>query len=258
MLVVATIAGLVGMDNAPQDRLFHAAALVGVTGLMLLLLAIFHEFGHAILARWAGLEVVTILLGSGRTIARGKFLGLPWELGRNLGAAPGSAAPGMTKVMPRDPDGLPRRLAIMILGGPLVHILALALGLPFAWSSLTPMHLLASPVASGGGGIPQVMLQSFILANVIMRIASLLPHTVRSGGRQTPSDGLQLLNLRKLKDVDVKDLIVQRWILEAWLALRRGQARQAEAFCRNALQIIPGHVSARLNLAWASPEPGAT
>lgn len=42
-----------------------------------------HEFGHALAARWAGLEVSKVVLGAGRLWFRRRWLGVPVEVRRN-------------------------------------------------------------------------------------------------------------------------------------------------------------------------------
>jgi hypothetical protein len=157
-------------------------------------LLIIHEAGHAIVAGLCGWEVERIVIGFGRTIARFKVAGVPVHL---------NAVPISGFILPRPRDLQSPRLksTLIYAGGPFLECIAALV-----------VVLLSGPEAMFqlSNSIPMIAAQSFCLVAALGLAFNLAPHTIRSQGGASWSDGLGILMSHRLPDAYFEDQIQDR------------------------------------------------
>lgn len=181
------IVGAIGARAAPMILFvdfmapIHLTALVGNTVLYVLAsiaCTVWHEGGHASMARVLRFDVPFVTIGRGREAAS-------FRIGNTLIIVRMLPVGGLTYWVPRTRRSIPLRAWMVVAAGPLSSALVCAAVWPLvdhAWS----------------GGVTQVLgaridfpLVVFI-ANAVSTAWNLIPYWTQHGGR---SDGLQLLTL---------------------------------------------------------------
>jgi hypothetical protein len=169
--VIILVAGLtiyIGATRGTQQ--IGLAGLMIIATLILPIITILHELGHAITARTVGLEVTLITIGTGRFVWAARVLGFPVR----FYAIPVS---GFT-VLGGEPKTLIRtRMWLTILMGPVTNFVLIAPAL-FFWR----------PLANLGDANVLVL---WIGYNTLMAVENLWPRRSRVSGRA--NDGLQLI-----------------------------------------------------------------
>ena len=147
-----------------------------------------HELGHALVARWLGFKVQSIVVGFGRPILRGRFIGFDWIV-RYIPYG------GATVVQQFADRRLRFRQCLYILAGPAANFLLASI----AWVLVTysAFNRMEGSLVTNGWWI-------FISANLLVVVVNLYPSPVDTPLGVIPSDGLTLLllfNIRSEEEV---------------------------------------------------------
>jgi len=155
----------VEMAMSPGEALWLLALLVpfGLLGILA------HELGHLAGGRLAGFRFLLLIVGPFKLQRYGERV--RFGLNRSLGFIGGLAAS-----TPLDDRDLPRRMLLMVAGGPLASLMAGLLGLVGAWLA---------------AGFPAAALFAFGVLNLCLALVSIVP--MRSAGFYT--DGARILML---------------------------------------------------------------
>lgn len=194
-----------------------------------------HEAGHALAAWLLGARVFRIWIGSGKTIAERKVAGLPVEIKMiPLG--------GMTLF------GLPEirwfrtRKFLIVLAGPLVHVLLLGLLAlwrpPADWFEDRFFHEFAP-------------LEAFVIANLLVLAVNLLPFKTQAAGNVVVSDGLNLLTTPFMSSALIRKIHALFFAVEGAEYLKARDYRQAAACYERGLQSGEEQAAVRINLGVA-------
>lgn len=171
-------------DIALSGADWAAAALLVLPILFLVILA--HELGHLLGGRLVGFRFLLLIVGPLLIQHMGGSLRV--QLNRNLGLAGGLAASA-----PDDDHNLPRRMLVMVAGGPLTSLI------------LGALALLSLPLLSG---LPALLMLLVGAISAAIGVATLIP--LQSGG--FASDGARILMLLRGGPQ------VERWCVHALLA----------------------------------------
>ncbi|MBU6402301.1 MAG: tetratricopeptide repeat protein [Verrucomicrobia bacterium] len=136
-----------------------------------------HELGHFLAARALNVPVLSVSIGLAQPVFRGKIFGC--QIAVNRIPVGGRTVPCYTNAR-----HLHSKLAVIVAGGPLSN-LALA-GLVARY--LPPTDWASLPVDSG-----LLPLQILLVANLILFVTAVFPHTSRTGHGLQASDGMLLL-----------------------------------------------------------------
>jgi hypothetical protein len=183
-----------------------------------------HEFGHALVGRWLGLRVFKVFIGSGRTIARCKMLGIDTEL---------KAVPlgGFTFMTPVEERWCRLKQFVSVLAGPLtslVFCLLVLLILPVG--ALWPLGFLIEGVAPG---------PVFFYANLVILITNLWPHRFVSPLGKLSNDGRLLFEIALMKNEKIQEVLAWRHALEGWVAHNEHRLDEAIAWVESGLARFP-------------------
>ena len=189
-LVLIGLFGLIGIAYLLLDPSSEVgqAGRVFVNG-FLFPLAIFpsivlHEFAHAIIGKLAGLSVLKIWIGRGRTYCRANLLGFDTEF---------KIVPigGFTFLTHGFEEKLRLRYFLAILAGPLANAVILAVAWQFvSWRKFN----LGTSIQFGA---------TIILMQVLILFENLLPYRIRTAVGTLTTDGLSLFQLAVSKSPDV-------------------------------------------------------
>lgn len=176
------IAGLAMYGNDYWQRvgvaLLNIVINLAIACLALLILTVLHELGHAACARLLGWHVAKIGLGWGRLWGQFRFAGFLWDIHREL------LSGGVAWTAPKSLPGYRWKFMLIVVAGPLVHLVLLAPLLLFP-VNLQPFSAFAQEPAPW---------RIFVAINLLMLAGSLLPYqyTVNSdsGAMSLASDGL--------------------------------------------------------------------
>ncbi|MGI0493566.1 M50 family metallopeptidase [Alkalinema pantanalense CENA528] len=177
---------------------------------MIVLMTLPHELGHAITARLVGMQVSKIVLGTGKARWTFQFLGFLWEVKTIL-------AGGITLLSTKSISWYRSRLFIVILAGPLANALMI-LGL-----MQLPQNLVLHPIANTLL-FPGIV---FYIANAVIVIGNLFPIYTKIDDVKVPTDGLQLLTIPFLSQRDVVQRVALAYVAEGQEWERRGHSQQA-------------------------------
>jgi hypothetical protein len=179
---------LAASEQGPTIVALLVARLVGwvmlngaLLAVLLALLIVPHELGHVLGAWLAGLRVFLVQLGHGPLLGSVRFLGTTWQLRAFLDG-------GVTCTGHPDLRFFRRKLALMVLAGPLMNGLLLAAALWWRPPAELIDQLRRWPDEPGLLPLPV-----FVLANVVLLLLSLVPWRVRAARAVHTSDGLKLL-----------------------------------------------------------------
>jgi tetratricopeptide (TPR) repeat protein len=201
-----------------------------------------HEFGHALIARVVGLRVHRIQIGSGALVAKRRWLGFDVRLHRLV-------LGGRTYLATANPRGYRLRMWCAVAGGPLTHVLGLALALLFA---NRPYWTYWQGDAISQGPAP---LEILIFLETVLLLGNLAPLKVRGG---IQSDGLSLLLTPFLRRKTVRSRLALDHVLEVAFALQEDRRADAEASLTAGLREHPEDAMLQLQRASLEIERGET
>ncbi len=199
---------------------FYPVRWVGEFFLLMLVYAIssvpvtlLHELAHTLAARLVDFRVFSVILGAGRSLFSGRFLGIQWE----VRAVPLSGA----TILGGPPASAYRlRLFLIYLAGPLVHA-AIAI---LSWLAMTVVSLLA----------PGHFLAGFFMVlfwgNLLSLAANLWPRKLASGYGVIGTDGWYLFKLFSMSAADLEMHYATYYGLEALDACRLRDYARAKAW----------------------------
>jgi tetratricopeptide (TPR) repeat protein len=175
---------------------------------------VLHELGHALAAVAVGFRVAALSIGGG---TRTKAFAL-----RNLFLLVG-ASPLEGLVLPRPPSTrhYRKKMALVLVAGTAVNVLCAA----GTWYLLDPGAL---------GDTARGLAALWIAANLAMAL-NLLPIVSRGALGTLRSDGLQLLELRKMSDDQVEQRVRNAAFVEAYVAFHCNDPERAYAALAPAL-----------------------
>lgn len=188
--------------------------------LFLLLMApliLIHELAHALVAGLVGLRIFGIVIGMGRTIWHGKFMGMDWA----VNILPIS---GITMVGARPVPYIRSKLFLIHLAGPASHVLMALI-----------FHLMAR--ADPSSGLIGYVLQALVFANLFMAAVNLFPRKVAVTTGMQGSDGWQLLRTPFLKQSELNKQYVGCLAGEAMQAYAEYDLEAAKAWVEKALAL---------------------
>jgi tetratricopeptide (TPR) repeat protein len=243
------IAGLlvagVGSVLIPSDPVFRII-LAGLLNLCLVVAFAFlllwpHEAAHALMAWILGLRVFRICIGRGRVLLTWRCFGIPWE----VRSWPDR---GLTHV------GIPTlrfsrlRTFLMVLAGPLLHVLLLAL----CWGWLmahVPWQNLAATIP---GVVSLFLMVDLLVANAIILAVNLFPFRLRFGDERFASDGLQLCTIPFQSRQAIRARHAAAYFALSGLeCMRAKQWQEAIGWCQRGLGQCPADFANRFLLGTA-------
>lgn len=193
---------------------------------------LFHELGHALIARLMGTQVFLIKIGSGSEIAAHTRFGYEIFFGR-------IPFGGITLIGPADGSALNWRLrkSISTAAGPAANLLLAAI----TWALVFDGGGLRSWARAAEGSIVSLLVPlalMWALINLIMFIANLWPFLRKSDQQIVPSDGLAIFNaLSGRSDYNKHWLEARHAAIQK--ALRLNELQIANTLCDDALVRYP-------------------
>lgn len=189
-----------------------------------------HELGHAVAARALGARVFRIVIGFGRLLWIGKFLGFEVEL-RSIPIG------GSTQTGFRDARFFRLRNALVIASGPLVNAGAIAAVLAFV-----PSEVIWSPSPFRD----LTPWAAFVVANALILLVNLTPIRRRTTAGDLETDGWSLLASPFLDQAAIDAALAVRFVREGLEARRHARHEDALRWYEEGLARFPGHVELRL------------
>jgi tetratricopeptide (TPR) repeat protein len=211
--------------------LFWFALGEGHLGINLLFFQIFltltilpHELGHAWMARWLGMRVFKIYLGSGRTAFTFRLFGFDFEL-RPVPIG------GVVRAAHRSIECMALKQFAFVLAGPAVNFLLAAA----IWLLLDSGQLWSfRPMVEGLH--PELM---FFYANLAVLLVNLWPHNVATEFGPLPSDGKNLLLAPFLSREKRELQHAESFLLEAAVYYQQGNSEGAQRWVEKGLALYP-------------------
>jgi hypothetical protein len=193
--------------------------------LCLILSALPHELGHALVAKSVGFRPFYIIIGFGRTIFERNIKGFRFELRFfPLGGIAGSA--------PKTTTGYRTKKFLIVLAGPLANLmLAVAIMLPASEQDLFDF--------TGRLRFAGV----FFAANLFCFFYSLWPRMIHTTAGEIPSDGLQLWKLFRMSEEELKSVPVSYYLYEGAECLKQKQFKKAEEWFQKGLAEFPEDIN---------------
>lgn len=183
-----------------------------------------HELGHAWMARWVGMRVFKIYIGSGKTLFTFKLFGFDCEF-RPLPTG------GVVVAAHRDLKRLGANQFAFILAGPAINILLAAA----VWRFLSPDDLWSIHPLDHGfqPGL------AFFYANVVVLLQNLWPHDVATMFGSLPSDGKQLFQSLFLSREKRELHHAAGFVMEAAVCHQQGDFEDARGWVEEGLKSYP-------------------
>ena len=186
-----------------------------------------HELGHAVAARFVGLEVGAIVIGVGPKLWSGEIFGTAVT----VHAFPLS---GLTFLGAGGLDLLRRRLWFATLMGPATNALLVACAAA-EWPDLV-----------GHFGIP--LLSLWIITNALLAAQSLVPRRFSHAGAMLSTDGLALLQIPRSTPEQLESYLFTAPLLRAFSRFERQEYAGACDICLKGLERVPDNVQLRVLL----------
>jgi tetratricopeptide (TPR) repeat protein len=229
--------GIVVAVQEPQEGWFLLNLFF--TGLCTLLLIIPHELGHAFMARWLGIPVFKIIVGSGHLIKVGTIFGFPYE-------ARQFPFHGLTLSLANSRRWYRLKRFCIVIAGPLVNLglLLVALRIPQARSLSQALSQSLSPVGW------------LILANAWILFINLIPHHLKLHQGKIPNDGLSLLTMPFLPKKKIEQTLPLYYVFEGSEFLLKQQFQQAKISYLHGLSQYPQNLLLKNGLGIAHLEMG--
>ncbi len=207
---------------------------------------IWHELGHLIAARLAGLDPYVVLLGSGRSIARLRVGGISVDVGWFPG-------PALTLFGPKKRGHQRLRALAALAGGPAATLVLGGMALASALGGEAIPKGLASPLDAAAAVFDAIPGSSqaaaaFAISNGLVLVTTMLPRSRWATPGVGSSDGAAIVGLlaRGSLPWNAAEFPAQRDFARH-LALREYDAAEREA--RTLLEHEPGRWRLRLELA---------
>lgn len=177
ILNIAVLGGLGSLIFVlnPSSRVALIILEIGLVVLFMAPLILIHELAHAGAAKATGLRVFGIMVGIGKTVWSGKFLGMDWII--NL-----LPVGGITSVGARPVPNIRWKLFLVYLAGPASHIIL----------ALAAYLLLRTLPASAFG---HRLLGLLVIANILLAVFNLFPRKVSITTGMQGTDGWHLLRV---------------------------------------------------------------
>jgi hypothetical protein len=190
--------------------------------LMLWATTIPHEAGHAIASRLVGLDVVRIVLGTGKRLRTIVVRGVPVDL---------HALPigGVTYTYLRDERAARFKQILVVAAGPAVEAILLWAALYFGGDAAATERWQRGPAP----------VTALIIACVLGLIVNLLPLRARTHAGVATNDGAKLLWLLCTRRIPFDRIAHMTAVQRAQLLIVHGQDVAAETFARSALEEYP-------------------
>jgi tetratricopeptide (TPR) repeat protein len=214
-LVIIVGCGLFIYALSPSSS--TAKAIVLHTSLILLFLIpliVIHELTHAGVAKLVGLRVFGIMIGIGKTIWSGKFLGTDWTI--NL-----LPLGGITLVGTRPVALIRPKLFLIYLAGPASHMI-MAVGF-FLWQQTLSIFTFGYQV-----------LMSLVLANIVLAVTNLVPFKISLTTGMQGTDGWHLLRVPFLGQAELTKRYVGYFAGEALQAYASNDLKEARKWVNQA------------------------
>ncbi|MBD2329311.1 M50 family metallopeptidase [Alkalinema sp. FACHB-956] len=206
---------------------------------MIFLMTIPHELGHAMTAHLVGMQVSKIVIGTGKTRWTFQFLGFPWEIKTILTG-------GITLLSNKSIPFYRSRLFLVILAGPLANAVMIFSLMQF------PQTIVLKNI-SNTLLFPGLI---FYIANAVIVVGNLFPTYSNIDGVKVPTDGMQLLSIPFLSQADVKKQVALAHVMDGQAWERRGQYNPAIDCFTQALTHDPHCVHAYQSLGLAYHNQG--
>lgn len=216
--LVAAVTALGEVGNAGWVLLNFA-----LLGLILWLITMAHEAGHAIAARLMGLDVYRIVLGLGKPLGTIILGGVPID----VHAVPTG---GLTYADIRDEPRARFKRIVIIAAGPLVEVAILWAAIRFGGDAAVAEQFTGGPAS----------VTALILASALSLMGNVLPLRAFAHPGATANDGAQLLHLLFMRPFPAGELERLSAIQRAQFLVDYAQNTEAEAFTRSALNKYPG------------------
>jgi len=180
-------------------------------------LIVIHELTHAAVAKLVGLRVFGIMIGIGRTIWSGKFLGMDWVI--NI-----LPVGGITSVGARPVPNIRWKLFFVYLAGPASHVL-MALG----------FYLLLRGLPTSMFGYR--LLRSLVVANILLAAINLFPRKVSIMTGMQGTDGWHLFRVPFLNEIELTKRHIGYFAAEAMQAYMENDFNAAKTWVDKALSL---------------------
>jgi hypothetical protein len=192
----------------------------------------FHELGHVLLGRIAGIPIKKVQIGIGRSIARFRCCGIDIEVTSSMRG-------GLTIPFNYGDNNIRSRFLLFATGGVLLQGFTI---LPFIVLGLWRP---ASIIDSGRLDI----LGAFVWSNIIGICLNLIPRQVVYYGLKIPTDGRRLLSMPFLTKRGLDELLASAIANEGACYMHSGDYEQAEQRFREALEKYPNVPLVTINLS---------
>ena len=187
-------------------------------------LIIIHELAHAITARVLGLRVFAIQMGYGKVLFN-TYLGKVAVVLRSLPLG------GLTYISaPRLPF-YHLRFGLTYLAGPFIH-LAILLG-------MCPLWLKIGGVSGAAHSPVYLLLTNWLISNLVVLVANLIPRRVDTSYGPIRSDGGQILNALFHKPGNMEERLARYYATEAAEAARQDRQEEARQWIEQGLAQYP-------------------
>ncbi len=190
-----------------------------------------HELGHLLFARMVGGTPKRMILGKGHKVAETKFKGIKIMLNSNFNSGLAYAAFDNLKL-------IRLKLISFTAGGLLTNFfMAAVLLVAFDFSLEVPDGIQLSSV--------------FVIDNILIGIASLIPYHTTYQGLRLKSDGFKILKIPFYKKSDLVELSSGNELLDAYDFMESKKYKEAIAIYENFQVKSEGSKSVHLNLSLA-------
>lgn len=157
-------------------------------------LVFWHEWGHALMARWLGWHVARTVIGFGKVVYRGQLLGAPFELRR-------VPIEGFVQIAPLEINGARWKHALIYFAGPGIElVLFIGIVLIMGWDNFFAIE----------DNYLKLIFQSLAYAALVGAIMNLIPIGIITHEGETPNDGMGIIKSLLSTDKDY-----QKWVDEA-------------------------------------------
>jgi tetratricopeptide (TPR) repeat protein len=216
-IVTIAVCGFVLYWLNPYATLGRILMLASLSFVAAMPLVVVHELAHAIVARMLGLRVFGIVIGIGRTVWSGKFLGMEWYL-NVLPIA------GITSVGARPVHHLRVKLFFIYLAGPLSHIVMA--GVLYFLGQLAPLM-----------DLWRHFLNLLVIINIILAVGNLYPRKTTGLTGVQGTDGWHLFRVLSLSDAEMTKRNVGYYVAEAMQSFSQNEFDAAKKWLDQGLAL---------------------
>jgi hypothetical protein len=192
---------------------------------------VFHEIGHAVAGRLAGIRVFSIEIGKGRIVYEFLFGGIRWRI-RCITFG------GLTYSVPCTPDFFRLKRFVMVLGGPLANVIILIISIKL----LSLDEIIESTPFTGF--VPMLLLA---LSNFLLLPFSLWPHTIKTAAGNIPNDALNLWKTLRMTNDQIRETLAVRYLYEAEECRLQKHYPEASKWIADGLHHFPGNILLKIS-----------